>query len=287
MPTTRCPACKQLLTVRDDYLGIRVRCPACSSEMVIPALVAVAPGTAGRPRTVSQVTASVQPAPTSRAKICPHCGGKMRLADQDGGARLVCPICKRRPDPAAAEQVLTVMGDEENDDCDSPARAGTAPRRPAPGEPTVQCYDCRYPVVVDDSMSMLVNTGHSEGRFSGTAAGIGMSRGGPGLGVGKFGGNSTAAHFGKVDLCKPCCEARLVKLWRRIRPLQVFGLTTLVAFGVPAFFVAASKGAGIIGYSVAFFVSTIIPAAIVKPLPFLMEQVRSAVPNGRRRPLRT
>jgi DNA-directed RNA polymerase subunit M/transcription elongation factor TFIIS len=273
---TRCPSCNRLLNLREELIGKLVSCPACKANMKIPSPVTATPKESPPPRKMA-VVEDARAAYDSFAATCPSCQAKMHLNDQYRGKRLRCPECEK-PFTPGGQEVVEMVVDEEEDRAEA-----RQPRRPNPDDPTVQCYDCRYPVAVDNSMSMLVNTGHSAGHFSGSATGAGGGFSGLGVGVGRFSGSSTSEHFGKVDLCGRCCSERLEDLKKQVKALKSRATAICVCLAAVDLMLAVSFGWGIGGFAVGLFVSSFIAAATLQPLAHLQTQIKSAVMNGRQR----
>lgn len=196
-----------------------------------------------------------------------------------------CPQCQApfTPGRAAAARPEAVPALEYADGSEARPRQPER-RRPRPGEPTVQCYDCRYTVPVDDSMSMTVNTGHSTGNISGSTVGVGGSLGGGlGAGAGRFGGTSSSEHFGKVDLCVPCCQDRLARLRKKLAEVKATALGSFVLFTFLGLIFGIWQGSALGGFLGGMFVSVFIAAGVYAPAGAIQNQINSAVRNGRGR----
>jgi hypothetical protein len=135
-------------------------------------------------------------------------------------------------------------------------------------------------------MSMLVNTGHSNGVFSGTGVGGGATfGGGVGAGVESFSGYSSSEHFGKVDLCVPCGERRLEFLRKRRAGYQQLGFLAFgVVFGV-MLLIGVQHDMGFAGFVAASILGSIAGLAAYSPVGQIQRMIQSAVRNGREQQL--
>jgi hypothetical protein len=133
-------------------------------------------------------------------------------------------------------------------------------------------------------MSMLVNTGHSTGTFSGSTTGVGATLGGGlGAGVGRFSGSSSSDHFGKVDLCVPCCEDRLEQLRKRLAEITSLAVKSFFVMTLVGILICTWQNLGSGGLIAAVIVAAIVGVVNYQPAGAVKHQINSAVRNGRRR----
>jgi ssDNA-binding Zn-finger/Zn-ribbon topoisomerase 1 len=287
----RCPSCNRAFKVRDELMGKTVHCPACATAFAMPSPVQVRPDVDPPERRAATATGFARDEAASRpdtiATVCPSCGARGQLPSGYLDRRVRCSGCQEEFVPNAPAPTRRTAFVEEVEHTRPRNLPSQAQRITQYDGPTVQCYDCRYVVPVDDSMSMLANTGHSTGSFSGTGTGVSASWGGGlGVGAGGFRGSSSSEHFGKVDFCVPCCEKRLTELKTRLKGYQALALVLFTpAFLVPLL-ISIANGGGFIGFVVALTIGSVVGGAAASPIMPIQNQIASASRNGRwRRPI--
>jgi hypothetical protein len=300
VPVAKCPSCNSAFRMREELMGKTLHCPRCSTEFAVPLAIPLGKPAATTPSTGVATSAPTLATPAVPAKevppteaiadgamldaVCPSCGMKMQLPDRYRSKPVRCPGCEKYFVVGTAELIHTAVTVADVQLQVQPRRFAEQASPVGLVGSKVQCYDCRYDVAVDESMSMLVNTGHSSGTFSGTGVGGAIGSGGRvGVGIGSFGGRSSSEHFGKVDLCIPCCDLRVRELTKKRDGLRVTGFLVFALVSVFSEFGLGFIRFGFPGLVTAVVIGFIAGSAVIAPTVQLNEQIRSAVPNGRHR----
>jgi DNA-directed RNA polymerase subunit RPC12/RpoP len=300
VPVAKCPSCNSAFRIREELMGKTLHCPLCSTAFAVPLAIPLGKPAATTPSTGVATSAPALATPAVPAKevppaeaiadaatlgaVCPSCGMKMQLPERYRSKPVRCPGCEKYFVAGAAEPIHIAIAVPDVPLQVQPYPSAQEASRVGFVGSTVQCYDCRYDIPVDESMSMLVNTGHSSGTFTGTGVGGGIGSGGRvGVGIGSFGGRSSSDHFGKVDLCVPCCELRVRELTKKRDGLRVTGFLVFALVAVFSEFGLGFIQFGFLGLITAVVIGFIAGSAIIAPTVQLNEQIRSAVRNGRHR----